>query len=78
MQISEIKLELFRYIDNLEENKLLQIYQSIISNKAKKEVDFWETLNEWQKQDIEAGLADLEAGKKLDFDEAISKKHLYL
>ena len=73
MQISDIKLELFRYIDNLEENKLLQIYKSIISNTPEQEMDFWNTLNEWQKQDIEMGLEDLEEGKKVDFDEAMLK-----
>ena len=73
MQISDIKLELFRYIDNLEENKLLQIYKSIISNTPEQEIDFWDTLNEWQKQDIEMGLKDLEEGKKIDFDEAMLK-----
>ncbi len=73
MQISDIKLELFRYIDNLEENKLLQIYKSIINNTPEQEIDFWNTLNEWQKQDIEMGLKDLEEGKKIDFDEAMLK-----
>ncbi len=56
MQISEVKLELFRYIDNLEKSKLLQIYKYLImKNTHDMEADFWTTLNEWQKDDIEAG-----------------------
>ena len=74
MQIPEIKLELFRYIDNLENNKLIQIYDQLIKrNTNETETDFWPTLNEWQKNDIEAGLTDLEQGKKRSFDEAVSK-----
>jgi predicted transcriptional regulator len=74
MQISDVKLELFRYIDNLEKSKLIQIYQHLIVNSANKpEADFWETLNDWQKNDIEAGLEDLEQGKKRNFDEVLSK-----
>ena len=74
MQISEVKLELFRYIDNLEKNKLLQIYKHLfLENTYETETDFWATLNEWQKNDIEAGLADLEQGKKRSFDEVMSK-----
>ena len=70
MQIAEVKLELFRYIDNLEKNKLLQIYKYLImKNTHETETDFWTTLSEWQKNDIEAGLADLEQGKKRSFDE---------
>ena len=37
------------------------------------EDDFWQTLSDWQKNDIEAGLKDLEEGKKRSFDEAMSK-----
>jgi len=74
MQISEVKLELFRYIDNLEKSKLLQIYKSLImKNTDETETDFWTTLNEWQKNDIETGLADLEQGKKRSFDKVMSK-----
>jgi len=74
MQISEVKLELFRYIDNLEKNKLLQIYKYLImKNTYETETDFWTTLNEWQKNDIEAGLTDLEQGKKRSFDKVMSK-----
>ena len=73
MQISEVKLELFRYIDNLEKNKLLQIHKYLIQNTYDMETDFWTTLNEWQKNDIETGLADLEQGKKRSFDKVMSK-----
>ncbi len=71
MQISEVKLELFRYIDKLEKNKLFQIYQHLILENS--ETDFWDTLNDWQKKDIEAGLDDLKKGKKRKFDEVLSK-----
>ena len=73
METSEIKLELFRYIDNLEKNKLIQIYKHFIQKVQATETDFWNTLNEWQKSDIEAGLRDLEQGKKRSFDEVMSK-----
>jgi len=74
MQISEVKLELFRYIDNLENSKLLQIYEHLIVGKSfETKTDFWTTLNNWQKKDIEAGLIDLEQGKKRSFEDIMSK-----
>jgi hypothetical protein len=74
MQISEIKLELFRYIDNLENNKLQQIYKYLISDRTDNiESDFWLSLNEWQKNDINSGISDLEEGRKKSFDKVISK-----
>jgi len=45
----------------------------IVKNADKQETDFWDSLNEWQKNDIEAGLNDLEQGKKRNFDEVLSK-----
>lgn len=74
MQIPEVKLELFRYIDNLENSKLLQIYEHLVmKNTYGTETDFWTTLNEWQIKDVEEGLNDLEQGKKRSFDEVMSK-----
>jgi hypothetical protein len=74
MQIPEVKLELFRYIDNLNNEELLQMYNSLITNDSIKEkVDFWDTLNDWQKNDVQAGLDDLSEGKKRGFDEVMSK-----
>ena len=73
MQTAELKLQIFRYIDNLEASKLNSIYQLLISNQKKTETDFWNTLNEWQKNDIEIGLSDLKEGKKQNFDEFMLK-----
>ena len=73
MQTAEIKLEIFRFIDSLEDSKLSQIYDLIILNLQKKEIDFWDTLNEWQKNDIELGIANLEEGNKRNFDDFMLK-----
>ncbi|OQY04827.1 MAG: hypothetical protein B6I20_02335 [Bacteroidetes bacterium 4572_117] len=73
MQTAEIKLEIFRYIDSLETSKLNSIYNLLISNRQKQGSDFWEALNEWEKNDIELGLVDLENGKKQNFDEFMQK-----
>jgi len=73
MQMADFKLEIFRYIDRLEISKLTQMYNLLITNQQKIEVDFCETLNEWQKNDIELGLADLKQGNKQDFDKVMLK-----
>ena len=74
MQIPEVKLELFRYIDNLNNDELLQIYNDLITdNYSSEKIDFWDTLNDWQKNDIQSGLDDLEQGRKRSFDDVMSK-----
>ena len=71
MQQAEIKLELFRYIDNLNLSKLEKMYNLLIFKNKK--IDFWNSLNEFQKNDIEQGLEDLKNGNKRDFDEVMKE-----
>ena len=69
METAQIKLELFRYIDKLNENKLIQLYDFLVQETDNKKKDFWLMLTEWQRNDIELGIQDLEKGKKKDFFE---------
>ena len=69
METAQIKLELFRYIDKLNENKLIQLYDFLVQETDNKKKDFWLMLTEWQRNDIELGIQDLENGKKRDFFE---------
>jgi len=67
METAQIKLELFRYIDKLNENKLFQLYDFLVQETGKTKKDFWLMLSEWDRNDIELGIQDLENGKKRDF-----------
>ena len=66
MNTAQVKLELFRTIDNLEQNKLSQLYNYLVKD-ANKPVDFWDDLNAAQKADIQSGINDLNRGKKKNF-----------
>ena len=72
MHTSEIKLELFRYIDDLPDSDLKKIYNIFIKERKTKS-DFWLELNDFQKQDIELGLDDLRKGNKYSFDEVLQE-----
>ncbi len=72
MNTSEIKLELFRKIDMLEESRLVELYNFLVKKTPNKQ-DFWKELSEAQKTDIEAGLTDLSKGKKKDFNKVMAK-----
>jgi hypothetical protein len=73
MSTSEIKIELFRYIDKLNEHKLALLYNYFIGSKVSKVDDFWDLLSDWEKEDINAGLDDLKNGKKKEFSQVLSK-----
>ncbi len=44
-----------------------------VENDINNEEDFWVNLNDFQKQDIEKGISDLEEGKMIKFDIFIKK-----
>ena len=70
---SDLKLQLFRYIDTLPENKLKEFYNLLILNKKKQETDLWNLLSNWEKDDINAGISDLNHGKFKNIDEVLAK-----
>ncbi len=70
---SDLKLQLFRYIDTLPENKLKEFYNLLILNKEKQETDLWNLLSNWEKDDINAGISDLNNGKFKNIDEVLAK-----
>jgi hypothetical protein len=71
MSTSEIKIELFRQIDQLDETSLKKIYSYLVRNFKTKTTDFWDDLTDEQKADINAGLSDLKKGKKKNFHDVI-------
>jgi hypothetical protein len=70
---SEIKLELFRFIDNLSVNKLRDFYNFFIAKQREKTEDFWNLLSDWEKDDINAGIRDLNTGKHKKINQVLSK-----
>lgn len=71
MNTSQLKSELFRKIDLLEDSALLELYNFLVKKGNTK--DFWKELSEAQKEDIEAGLADIQKGRKKEFSKVIAK-----
>lgn len=69
---SELKLQLFRFIDTLPENKLQRFYNLLVLNQEHED-DFWDFLSEWEKDDIQAGISDLENGRFKNIEEVLSK-----
>ena len=70
MDISVKKIELIEWLTKIDDEGLIN---KISALKKETEVDWWDSLNDEQRQDIEAGLEDLEAGRKQDFFKVFSK-----
>ena len=70
---SEIKLKLFRFIDNLSDSKLRNFYYFFIEKQSGNTEDFWNLLSDWEKDDINEGIRDLDNGKHKEINQVLSK-----
>ena len=68
----EIKLELIEWLTKLEDDETIQ-YLKIVKDSKSTEYDWWEDLSENEKNGIERGLKDIEAGRVVSHDEVKSK-----
>jgi hypothetical protein len=71
MDSDKIKIELFRFIDALPVVRLNDLYEMLLSQKDDVEV-IGNKLSDWQQRDINAGIKDLDEGRKMDFDQFIA------
>jgi predicted transcriptional regulator len=73
MKTTDLKTDLHKFIDQIQDNSILQAVHTILAKQIASETDFWDDLTPQQQQDIEAGLADLQAGRKKNFTEVLNK-----
>jgi hypothetical protein len=70
MDIRAEKLDLIEWIAQISDASVIREIKAI---KKEKEADWWDALSANQKEDIEAGLVDLDQGRKKPFSKVISK-----
>ncbi len=70
MDIQTEKLELIEWLSKLSDTSTIKELKAI---RKGKEADWWDSLSKAQKEDIEAGLSDLESGRKKILSKVLSK-----
>jgi len=70
MDIQAEKLELIEWLTKLNDTSTIKEIKAL---KKEREADWWDTLSKTQKEDIQAGLSDLEAGRKKSFSKVMAK-----
>lgn len=70
MDVLNEKLKLIEWLAQLNDVSIIDELKAI---KEEKESDWWSSLTIEQKHDIEAGIADLDGGRKTPFSKVISK-----
>ena len=70
MNIAVKKIELIEWLSRVQDESLIKKVEGL---RKEAEADWWDTLTAEQQENIEAGEADLEAGRKNNFKKVLSK-----
>ncbi len=71
MSTSELKYNLFKIIDSINDAKALKDIYSFITKKS--DSDFWNALSSEQKEEIAAALKELDEGLGIPHEKVMSK-----
>ena len=74
MTIPEIKYQLFKAIDKIEDDKLLFELLNILQNDQQTEVDFWDLLTDVQKAEIDFAVKESKNPKRLIPNEKVQNR----
>jgi uncharacterized protein YdcH (DUF465 family) len=69
MDIQAKKLDLIQWLIQLKDESLLKKIEALQAEDA----DFWSALTEDQREEIKKGITELEAGRKHEYEQVISK-----
>jgi hypothetical protein len=72
MNLQAEKIEIMRMVLDTKNPSILKSIKNLLWKEEKS--DFWETLSQTQKDDIEQGLKDIKNGDMVNYDDFI-KKH---
>jgi len=70
MNIAVKKIELIEWLSKVQDEKLIEKVEGL---RREAEADWWDALTAEQQEGIEAGVADLEAGRKKDLKKVLAK-----
>lgn len=73
MSTAELKSNLYKLIDSINDSKTLQTIYTILSKKNAVSADFWNELSDEQKAEIEESIAVLERGEGIPHEQVMKQ-----
>ncbi len=73
MSTTELKYNLVKLIESINDNRTLQALYTLLSKKVETEIDFCDQLSDEEKKGIEEGLAQIERGETIPHEEVMAE-----
>lgn len=73
MSTAELKSNLYKLIESINDSKTLNAIYALITSKAKEKTDGWDALTKQQQKEIEDAIRSLENGEGIPHEKVMAK-----
>lgn len=78
MNVIELKSNLHHLIDKINDKSILNAVRTILSKQVEKSADWWDTISNEERAEIEQGLAEADQGEVIPHEEIMAKYKKWL
>ena len=78
MDVTELRTDLHNMIDKISDSNVLSAVKTLLSGKTDKKTDWWNTISEEERAEIEQGLAEADRGEVIPHEEVMEKYKKWL
>ena len=78
MNVLELKSDLHHLIDKINDKSILNAVRTILSKQTEKSTDWWDTISDEERAEIEQGLAEADRGEVIPHEEVMEKYKKWL
>ena len=78
MDVKELRTDLHNMIDKITDSNVLNEVKTLLAGKTIPQSDWWESLSENEREEIEQGLAEIERGEVISHEEVMAKYKKWL
>jgi len=73
MDVIELRTDLHNMIDKITDSKVLNAVKTLLSGQAPEQVDWWDTISDEERAEINQGLAEADRGEIIPHEEVMAK-----
>ncbi len=78
MDVIELRADLHNMIDKISDSNILYAVKTLLSGNAAKQADWWDTISEEERAEIEQGLAEADHGEVIPHEVVMAKYKKWL
>ena len=78
MDVIDLRTDLHNMIDKITDSSVLNAVKTLLSDRSTTQADWWDTISENERAEIEQGLAEAERGEVVPHEEVMAKYKKWL